>query len=428
LPRHYDGRPIPLVISPHGRGLTARQNARVFGDLPGMGGFAVIDPAGEGRRLGSFSWGAPGQIADLARMPAIARRNGVDVDPRRIFAIGGSMGGQEVLLLAARHPHLLAGVAAFDPATDMARRYWDFAGLAGGRRLQRLAREEIGGTPLTAPLAYARRSPDTFARQLALSGVPLELYWSTRDAVIRDQVDETGVLVVEILGWNPHARVDSFRGTWGHTREMWPRGRLPDALARFGLLPWTDVPRRYVPTRAVDLTSAASRSATRSAGASIPTESRTRLRGAANGASRVDACVIRAGCSMRLSTPPSDSASVKTLVREQSATASSSDAARKETMPPKSRIWRRADSTPGWWSRNAATARAFSQCRRIRSASVLIPRSTSQQSNGPGTAPRDFCRKRSRSPSAASFVATKPPITSECPLRYFVVEWTTRSA
>jgi len=351
LPRHYDGRPIPLVISPHGRGLTARQNARVFGDLPGMGGFAVIDPAGEGRRLGSFSWGAPGQIADLARMPAIARRNGVDVDPRRIFAIGGSMGGQEVLLLAARHPHLLAGVAAFDPATDMARRYWDFAGLAGGRRLQRLAREEIGGTPLTAPLAYARRSPDTFARQLALSGVPLELYWSTRDAVIRDQVDETGVLVVEILGWNPHARVDSFRGTWGHTREMWPRGRLPDALARFGLLPWTDVPRRYVPTRAVDLTSAASRSATRSAGASIPTESRTRLRGAANGASRVDACVIRAGCSMRLSTPPSDSASVKTLVREQSATASSSDAARKETMPPKSRIWRRADAWPGWEGR-----------------------------------------------------------------------------
>src|SRR5207248_2045917 len=97
-----------------------------------------------------------------------------NVDPSRIYAIGGSMGGQEVLLLVARHPQLLAGAAAFDPATDMARRYWDFAGLKGGRRLQQLARTEIGGTPLTAPLAYARRSPDNFVLQLALSAVPIE--------------------------------------------------------------------------------------------------------------------------------------------------------------------------------------------------------------------------------------------------------------
>src|SRR5579862_2584034 len=306
LPWHYDGKPIPLVISPHGRGITARQNARFFGDLPGTGDFAVINPAGQGRRLGLYSWGAPGQIADLARMPAIAERNGVDVERNRVYAVGGSMGGQEALLLAARHPHLLAGVAAFDPATDMARRYWDFAALDDGRRLH----------------------------QLALAGIPIELYWSTRDEVIRDQVDETGMLVEQLLGWNPQARVDSFRGTWAHTQEMWPRRRLPDALARLGLLPWSDVPRRYLPTRAADLTSAVSRSATRSVGASIPTDRRTRLRGAANGASVVAACVIRAGCSMRLSTPPSDSARMKTLVRAQSATASSSVSARKETMPP----------------------------------------------------------------------------------------------
>ncbi len=75
-----------------------------------------------------------------------------------------------------------------------------------------------------------------------------------------------------------------------------------------------------------------------------------------------------------------------------------------------------------------ATAAAFSQCLRIRTASVLIPRSTSHESNGPGTAPSDFCRKRSRSAIASSFVAAKPPITSEWPPRYFVVEWTTTSA
>jgi pimeloyl-ACP methyl ester carboxylesterase len=208
----------------------------MWGDLPGIGGFAVVNPAGEGRRLGDFSWGDPAQIADLARMPAIVRAQGVNVDPQRIYAIGGSMGGQETLLLLARHPHLLAGAAAFDPSTDMARRYWDFAGLPHGRSLQQLAREEIGGTPLTDSTAYAARSPDTYARRIALSGVPLLLYWSTRDRVISDQVDETGALAAAIRGWNPRAPLQVFRGHWRHTAEMRWSHRLPGALVRFRLL------------------------------------------------------------------------------------------------------------------------------------------------------------------------------------------------
>ena len=236
LPADYGGAPIPLVISPHGRGTSARANARLWGELPGLGGFAVVNPAGEGRRFGEYSWGDPGQIADLARMPAILRAHGVRVEPNAVYAVGGSMGGQETLLLVARYPHLLAGAAAFDPATDMARRYWDFEDLPDGRELQRLAPVEIGGTPLTNPGAYAERSPDTYARQIALSGVPLLLYWSSRDRVISDQVDETGALVTAIRGWNPSAPVQVFRGTWRHTAEMkWSR-RLPHALVRFGLL------------------------------------------------------------------------------------------------------------------------------------------------------------------------------------------------
>jgi pimeloyl-ACP methyl ester carboxylesterase len=236
LPSGYHGEPLPLVISPHGRGTSPRANVRLWGDLPGIGGFAVVNPAGEGRRLGLYSWGDPGQIEDLARMPAIVRAHGVDVDLHRIYAVGGSMGGQETLLLVARHPRLLAGAAVFDAGTDMARRYWDFARLRGGRGLQRLARLEIGGTPLDDPTAYAIRSPDTYARQLALSGVPLSFYWSTRDRVVADGTDETAALVAEIRGWNPEAPVQVFRGTWRHTAEMrWTR-RLPGALARFHLL------------------------------------------------------------------------------------------------------------------------------------------------------------------------------------------------
>src|SRR5512132_669780 len=111
---------------------------------------------------------------------------------------------------------------------------------------------------------------------------------------------------------------------------------------------WNGPVRLQAPAAAVERTSAASRSAIRSSADSMPTESRIRLRGAANGESAVEACVIWAGCSIRLSTPPSDSASVQTLVRATSSTASSSERARIEIIPPKSDIWRLAISCPGW--------------------------------------------------------------------------------
>ena len=242
LPAQYDGRPIPLVISPHGRGVGSRLNARLWGDLPGEGGFAVINPAGEGRRLHYYSWGARGQIDDLARMPQIAEAHGVNVDRRRIYAVGGSMGGQETLLLLAEHPHLLAGAVAFDPATDMRRRYVDFAALKNGRTLRSLARKEIGGTPAQVPLAYERRSPDHYVEQIANAGVPLQLDWSSRDRVIVDQRVETRALAIGVLKEDPRARLWDFNGDWEHTAEMHANRRLPRALARFGLLPWADVP------------------------------------------------------------------------------------------------------------------------------------------------------------------------------------------
>ena len=60
----------------------------------------------------------------------------------------------------------------------------------------------------------------------------------------------------------------------------------------------------------------------------------------------------------------------------------------------------------------------------MRRASVLMPRSASQQSNGPGTAPAAFCRNRSRAAIASSLVTTTPPTMSLCPFRYLVLECT----
>ena len=152
------------------------------------------------------------------------------IDRSRIYAIGSSMGGQETLLLAALHPKLLTGAAPLDSATDMAARYRAFPGLKDGLGLQRLARIEIGGTPASAPQAYAARSPMSYVRQLATGGVPIDIWWSRNDRIVVDQNQESGRLYRAIKRANPKAPVEQFVGTWAHSHEMHPLARLPLAL------------------------------------------------------------------------------------------------------------------------------------------------------------------------------------------------------
>jgi pimeloyl-ACP methyl ester carboxylesterase len=273
LPAWYrpDNAPrIPLVISPHGRGLTGRHNVPIWGDLPAEGPFAVIAPDGHGRRLARYSWGWRGQVDDLARMPAIIRRTlpWVRIDPERVYAFGGSMGGQEVLLLGARYPELVAGVAAFDAVTNFARQYRAFPRMPCGPRcyeiwngpiglsLQRLAREEVGGSPATAPEKYAARSPVGYVRSLAFSCLPIQIWWSVADRVVADQRDQSARLFWNIRALNPIAPVEAYVGFWIHTAVMRARSQLPRALAAFGLL--DSVPEGRGPVRTIPAESSAS--------------------------------------------------------------------------------------------------------------------------------------------------------------------------
>jgi pimeloyl-ACP methyl ester carboxylesterase len=239
LPSAYGPRnnpPLPLIISPHGRGIPARSNVKLWGDLPARGNFAVINPDGHGRTLPLHSWGWRRQIDDLANMQYVAKATlpWLRVRPHGIYAFGGSMGGQETLLLMARFPRLLAGAAAFDSPTDLARRYRDFPRIPGGRHLQELARREIGGTPDNNPAGYALRSPINYVRALAFSRVPLQLYWSVADEVVVDQAYHSGRLYRRIRELNPNARVTAVTGSWTHSGGMVPM--LRRALRQFGLL------------------------------------------------------------------------------------------------------------------------------------------------------------------------------------------------
>jgi hypothetical protein len=159
------------------------------------------------------------------------------------------MGGQESLLLLARHPRMLAGVAAFDAVSDFAQQYRAFGKLRCnahclhdlgeplGRRLQGLARSELGGSPRQRPLAFAERSPITYARAIASSCVPLQIWWSPADRVVVDQQRQSGKFFWKLRAMNPHAPISGYVGFWIHSHEMRASTRLPFALRRFGLLP-----------------------------------------------------------------------------------------------------------------------------------------------------------------------------------------------
>ena len=230
--------PLPLVISPHGRGIRAIANAQWWRDLPARGGFAVICPAGMGRRLPLHSWGWRGQIADLARMPSIlqATMPWLRVDRRRVYAVGGSMGGQETLLLVGQHPQLLAGAVAFDSVTNFYRRYRDFALIRNGRRLQALARLEVGGTPSSKTREYVLRSPTHWVREVAGAGVPLQLWWSDADEIVVGQQRQSGHFYEELRSLRPRGRIEAVEGSWSHTAETYSHLQLPGAVKWLGLL------------------------------------------------------------------------------------------------------------------------------------------------------------------------------------------------
>jgi poly(3-hydroxybutyrate) depolymerase len=255
LPSWYGKRrhpAVPLVISPHGRGVDGRYNLRFWGAIAARGPFAVVAPDGQGRRLGpAYSWGYRGQIDDLARMPMLATRafRWLRIDTKRIYAIGDSMGAQEALLLAARMR--LAGVAAFDPVSDMAARYRAWGVTPGEMDLPAKARLEFGGTPSSAPRLYSVRSPIAYARAIAESRTPVQLWWSSKDAVITDHSVQSLRFYDRLVAL--HARVARVVGDWAHGHAMHPETNLPAALACFGLIPVSGIgnpfPASFCPSR-----------------------------------------------------------------------------------------------------------------------------------------------------------------------------------
>ena len=229
---------LPLVITIHGRENSARLTAQLWDGLPARGGFAVIAPAGMGRRLPDTSWGYRRQIDDLARMPWIAESAlpWLNIDRKRVYAEGGSMGGHETLLLVGQYPELIAGAVCIDGVTNFYTRYFDFALSPLTRHLQALAMFEVGGTPKSNPVGYVLRSPTHWIREIAESEVHLQVWWSLADLIVEDQAHQSAVFFDEVKKLWKRGKLEARTGWWSHMSQMRER-KIPDAAVFLGLLP-----------------------------------------------------------------------------------------------------------------------------------------------------------------------------------------------
>jgi len=119
--------------------------------------------------------------------------------------------------------------------TNFYDRYTDFALSARTRGLQALARIEVGGTPKTNPTGYVLRSPTHWLPQIAASGVPLQLWWSTADAIVENQQHQTAHFYEELKKRHPKGKVETIVGTWQHSKPM-RQTQLPQAMEWLRLL------------------------------------------------------------------------------------------------------------------------------------------------------------------------------------------------
>lgn len=182
------GEQVPLVVSPHPFGFTARINLfgenagpRTAVDLAGIvgaaqrHGTAVLSLQSEGSRYTGTSVGLPAQLEAYRAAIAAVLGAGLPVDPGRIWASGLSMGGQESLLLAARFPGLVCAVAVQNAVTDLAAWFWHLAASEKGTAHAAVIEAELGAAPGQSPRDWDERSPVAHVKELARTPVQVRL-------------------------------------------------------------------------------------------------------------------------------------------------------------------------------------------------------------------------------------------------------------
>ena len=147
-------------------------------------GLAVVAPRGLGKvEPLAGTLGYPEHI-DAAYETASAQAEKLGGVP--IVTLGVSLGGQETLLAAGRHPKGIAAVCAVNPIVDLGAWYDDIVNtpisILADIGVPAQVAEEVGGTPADAPELYLERSSVGYLDELA--SLPVQVVWSPADNLI----------------------------------------------------------------------------------------------------------------------------------------------------------------------------------------------------------------------------------------------------
>ncbi|GMV83444.1 MAG: hypothetical protein AMXMBFR7_46280 [Planctomycetota bacterium] len=159
LPPGFDpAKPHDLLIALHGHGSDrwqyikeARGECKGARDVAAKHGLIFVSPDYRART----SWMGPLAEADVVQLIGLLRQKH---KIGKVFLAGGSMGGTSVLIFAARHPELIAGVSSQNGTANLVE-YENF--------LDAIA-ASYGGTKAQKPEEYRGRSPELMPEKLTM--------------------------------------------------------------------------------------------------------------------------------------------------------------------------------------------------------------------------------------------------------------------
>jgi len=173
------GGKTPLLVALHTWSFDHSQDESAYGEWCIAKQWTMIHPAFRGPNWTPEGCGSEKAVADIVDAVHYAR-SVADIDPERIYLMGGSGGGYASLLLAGRYPGLWTAVSAWCPITDLTawyhqcrwtgKEYWaHLAAACGGRP----------GESRTVDAEYRRRSALSWLSGAA--GLPLDINTGIHD-------------------------------------------------------------------------------------------------------------------------------------------------------------------------------------------------------------------------------------------------------